>query len=69
MTVFQVGDVIRLKKPHPCGGYEWKILRIGADFRLECLTCGHTVMLPRSEVELRLKTVVSAGSTNERSKS
>ena len=55
MTVFQVGDVIRLKKPHPCGGYEWKILRIGADFRLECLTCGHTVMLPRSEVERRLK--------------
>ena len=35
MTVFQVGDVIRLKKPHPCGGYEWKILRIGADFRLD----------------------------------
>lgn len=63
MTVFQVDDIIRLKKAHPCGGYEWKILRIGADFRLECLTCGRKVMLPRSEVERRLKTVISAGNS------
>lgn len=55
MINFQLGDVVRLKKPHPCGGYEWEILRLGADFRLRCLTCDRQVMLPRSEVERRLK--------------
>ncbi|MEG0874317.1 MAG: DUF951 domain-containing protein [Clostridiales bacterium] len=59
MKDLQVGDVIRLKKPHPCGGFTWKILRVGADFRLECETCKHIVMLSRSEVERRLKAVVS----------
>ena len=39
-----VGDVVMLKKPHPCGGYNWEILRTGMDFRIKCLTCGHSVM-------------------------
>jgi len=53
-----VGDVIYLKKPHPCGGHEWRILRLGADFRLECLKCNHQVMLPRCEVEKRICKIV-----------
>lgn len=48
---FTVGDIIRLKKQHPCGSSEWEVLRVGADFRLKCLGCGHQVMVPRKLVE------------------
>ena len=43
---YKVGDIVKLKKPHPCGSSEWEILRVGADFRLKCLGCGHQVMIP-----------------------
>ena len=39
--VYEVGDIVKLKKPHPCGSQEWEILRVGADFRLKCMGCGH----------------------------
>ncbi len=52
---FQVGDVVQLKKKHPCGASEWEILRVGADFRLKCLGCGRQVMLPRTQVEKNVK--------------
>ena len=55
-----VGDIIKLKKPHPCGGYEWGILRVGADFRLKCTTCSRQVWLPRREVERRIKEIISS---------
>ncbi len=55
---FQVGDIVRLRKPHPCGGYEWEVTRLGADIGLKCLTCQHRVMLTRRELEKRLKTFV-----------
>lgn len=48
---FDVGDVIRMKKPHPCGSYEWEILRVGADFRLKCAGCGHQIMVSRKLVK------------------
>ena len=48
---YEVGDVVKLKKPHPCGSHEWEILRIGADFRLKCMGCGHQVMMARTLVE------------------
>lgn len=48
---FQVGEVIRMKKKHPCGANEWKLLRVGMDFRLQCLKCGREVMVPRKLVE------------------
>ena len=48
---FQVGVVIKMKKPHPCGTNEWKLLRVGMDFRLQCNGCGRQVMLPRKIVE------------------
>lgn len=38
--VYEVGDIVKLKKPHPCGSQEWEILRVGADFRLKCMGCG-----------------------------
>ena len=46
-----MGDVIRMKKPHPCGSYEWEILRVGADFRLKCAGCGHQIMVSRKLVD------------------
>ena len=54
----QVGDIVRLRKPHPCGGYEWEVVRIGADIGLKCQTCQHRVMLTRREFEKRLKTFI-----------
>ena len=52
---FAVGDIIRMKKPHPCGSHEWEILRVGADFRLKCEGCGHQVMVSRKLVEKKYK--------------
>lgn len=52
---FQVGEIIELKKQHPCGSHAWKILRVGADFRLQCEGCGHQVMLARRIVEKSIK--------------
>ena len=54
----QVGDFVRLRKPHPCGGYDWEVVRIGADIGLKCQTCQHRVLLTRHEFEKRLKTFV-----------
>lgn len=53
-----IGDVVRLRKPHPCGGYEWQVVRIGVDIGLVCQTCQRRVLLPRSELEKRIKTFV-----------
>ena len=55
-----VGDIIKLKKQHPCGGYQWEILRVGADFRIKCTTCDRQVWLPRREVERRIKEIISS---------
>ena len=43
---YEVGDIVKLKKQHPCGSKEWRILRVGADFRLECMGCSHQIMIP-----------------------
>lgn len=50
-TNYELGDVIKLKKAHPCGTNAWEILRIGMDFRLKCTGCGHMIMIPRKDVE------------------
>ncbi|KAI4451025.1 hypothetical protein C823_005563 [Eubacterium plexicaudatum ASF492] len=43
------GDILKLKKKHPCGSFEWEVLRIGADFRLKCVGCGHQIMIERKK--------------------
>lgn len=58
-----VNDVVRLRKPHPCGGYEWRVVRVGADIGLKCLTCGRRVLLTRRNFERRLKAMVSQATT------
>ena len=55
---FAVGDVVRLKKPHPCGGFDWTVVRLGADIGVKCVTCGRRVLLPRRDLERRLKVFV-----------
>jgi hypothetical protein len=51
-------DIVRLRKPHPCGSYEWQITRLGADIGLECMGCQRRVMLPRRKLARRLKMIV-----------
>ena len=48
---FKIGDIVKLKKPHPCGSSEWEVTRVGMDFKLKCLGCGHLIMVPRKLVE------------------
>jgi hypothetical protein len=54
-----LGDQVRLRKPHPCGSYEWRVYRLGADVGLRCLGCGRRVMLSRAEIEKRVKAIVN----------
>lgn len=52
---FLVNDIVFMKKSHPCGNYSWKILRIGADVKIQCCKCGQLVMMPKSKFEKSLK--------------
>ena len=53
-----VGDVLELKKPHPCGSRQWLVLRVGMDFRLRCAGCGHELLSPRSKAEKAVKKII-----------
>lgn len=55
--IIEVGNIISLKKQHPCGSKEWEVLRVGADFRLKCLGCEHQVMMPRTTIEKNVKEI------------
>ncbi len=54
-------DVVRLRKPHPCGSTDWRVIRLGADIRIKCLGCGRTVLLSRRDLARRMKAVVERG--------
>ena len=64
MAMFELNlnDTLTLKKPHACGGCQWKITRVGADFKILCLTCGHVVLAEREKL---LKMVKSFKANNE----
>jgi hypothetical protein len=53
----ELDDIVRLRKSHPCGSFEWKIVRLGADIGLECLGCGRRVLLPRRQLARQLKSI------------
>ena len=53
----QIGDVLTVKKPHPCGSKEFEVLRVGADFKIRCLGCGHLVTVARSKIEKNIRSV------------
>ncbi len=54
----EIGDILLMKKPHPCGSKEWLVKRSGMDFRLVCKGCGHEIMIPRSKAEKNVKKVI-----------
>lgn len=56
----KVGDVLQMKKPHPCGSHDWLVLRVGMDFKMRCTGCGHEVMLPRVKAEKNIKKIKAA---------
>lgn len=53
----KAGDILTMKKPHPCGEKRWQVMRAGADFRLKCLGCGHEVLLPRFKAEKNIRSI------------
>lgn len=53
----KIGDIVTLKKPHPCGSYDWEIKRTGIDFKLKCVGCQHLIMIPRNNIEKRIKKI------------
>lgn len=61
----QLGDILTLKKQHPCGSKEWEVLRVGMDFRVKCLGCAHQVMIPRKQLEKNIKKIMSKVEKNE----
>jgi len=56
---FQLGDVVKMKKQHPCGSLTWQVVRLGADIKIKCTGCGRLVMLPRSDFERKMLRVVT----------
>ncbi len=59
----RLGDILVMKKQHPCGEKQWLVLRTGMDFRLKCQGCGHQVMLPRSKAEKNIRQVLRSSDT------
>ena len=58
---FRIADVVRLRKPHPCGSFDWQVYRLGADIGIKCTGCQRRVMLARKELERRMKYFVARG--------
>jgi hypothetical protein len=55
---FGLGDIVQMKKPHPCGTNAWKVIRMGMDIRIKCTGCDHSVLIPRLEFERKMKKVL-----------
>jgi len=60
-TQVTVGDILEMKKSHPCGANTWQVLRVGVDFRLRCTGCGHELMLPRARILKSIKRIIRNG--------
>lgn len=56
---YDIGDIVVMKKQHPCGSNEWEITRVGADIKIKCLNCGRTILIPRVEFNKKLKKIIS----------
>ncbi|MBB6634051.1 DUF951 family protein [Cohnella thailandensis] len=62
---FELGDVVQMKKQHPCGANEMEIIRMGMDIRIKCVKCKHSILLPRAKFEKSLKKVLRSGAGTE----
>lgn len=65
MDKYHLGDIVRMRKLHPCGSDQWEVIRVGADFKIKCLGCGRRVMLPRSKFERAVKEIIRSGAQGE----
>ncbi|MDO3413235.1 DUF951 domain-containing protein [Saccharibacillus sp. CPCC 101409] len=63
--VFGLGDIVQMKKPHPCGSSEMEIIRMGMDIRIKCVGCQHSVLIPRAKFEKNLKKVLKSAAAEE----
>ncbi|HEY8892414.1 MAG TPA: DUF951 domain-containing protein [Clostridium sp.] len=59
MKVFNLGDIVEMKKVHPCGSKNWEIIRLGADIKIKCIGCGRLVMLPRIKFDSGVKKIIN----------
>jgi len=59
----RLGDIVRMRKPHPCGGSAWEVVRLGADIGIRCCKCTRRVLLPRSQFTRQVKALVQRGET------
>ena len=57
--LYSIGTILRLKKKHPCGGYDWVVTRLGADIKIKCLNCNRTLFMPRIEFNKKVKKIIS----------
>lgn len=62
---FQLHDIVEMKKAHPCGTNRWKVIRLGMDIRIKCMGCEHSVLIPRSKFEKKLKKVLETADSSE----
>ncbi len=62
---YEIGDIVRMKKKHPCGSDQWEITRVGMDFGMKCCGCGHWVMLPRTKFEKAVREIIRRQETQE----
>lgn len=59
-VVYQLHDIVRMKKPHACGENQWQVIRLGMDIRIKCQKCGHSVLLPRARFDRLIRKVLIA---------
>ncbi|MBB6454437.1 hypothetical protein HNQ94_002919 [Salirhabdus euzebyi] len=55
---FELNDIVSMKKPHPCGENQWKVIRVGMDIRIKCMGCQHSVLIPRRQFEKKVKKIL-----------
>ena len=65
LTDFGLGDIVKMRKPHPCGSSEWEVIRVGADIKIKCQGCGRIVMLDREVFQKRALKVLRPAQTPE----
>ncbi|WP_443662473.1 DUF951 domain-containing protein [Clostridium sp.] len=65
MKVFNLGDIVEMKKVHPCGSKDWEIIRLGADIKIKCLGCSRIVMLTRVKFDSGVKKIIKENRVNK----
>ena len=67
--MYDLNDIVEMKKPHPCGENRWQIIRMGMDIRIKCTKCGHMVLMPRRDFERKMKKVLETAEKKNESSS